>query len=56
MREAKSGQSEAAPTVERLPYTTPSLHTFGLLADITRRVGVTGLLADKTGGGTNKTM
>ena len=41
---------------ERSLYVTPSLHTFGLLADITRRVGTTGLLADKSGGGTNKTM
>jgi hypothetical protein len=41
---------------EPLPYIAPRLHTFGLLADITRRVGTTGLLADKSGGGTNKTM
>ena len=41
---------------EPLPYIAPSLHTFGLLADITRKVGMTGLLSDKAGGGNNKTM
>lgn len=48
--------SALTPKTERSPYVKPSLNTFGLLADITRKVGTTGLLADKAGGGTNKTM
>ena len=56
MNEAKDSQSEAVPMPARQPYSAPILHTFGLLADITRAVGMTGLLADKAGGGNNKTM
>lgn len=56
MNEAKVSQSGSASPPDRQPYSVPKLHTFGLLADITRRVGTTGLLADKSGGGTNKTM
>ena len=56
MSEAKDSQPEAEPMPARQTYQSPKLHTFGLLADITRRVGTTGLLADKSGGGTNKTM
>jgi hypothetical protein len=40
----------------RAPYATPRLQTFGTVASLTRVVGMMGLLADKTGGGTNKTM
>ena len=56
MHEPKDSQSESVPETERQPYSAPTLHTFGLLADITRAVGTTGLLRDKPGGGTNKTM
>ncbi len=56
MNEAKDSLSEAVRVPARLPYCAPKLHIFGLLADITRRVGMTGLLSDKPGGGTNKTM
>ena len=56
MTEAKDSQPEAVPPPKRQPYVTPLLHTFGLLADITRKVGMTGLLSDKAGGGNNKTM
>ena len=56
MNEAKVSQSGSASAPDRQPYSAPKLHTFGLLADITRTVGMTGLLADKAGGGNNKTM
>ena len=56
MHESKDSQTESVPVTERQPYSAPQLHVFGLLADITRAVGTTGLLADKAGGGTNKTM
>lgn len=56
MSESNESQSESERMPERQQYRMPTLHTFGLLADITRAVGVTGLLADKPGGGTNKTM
>ena len=37
-------------------YSTPRLQTFGTFSELTRRVGTTSIWADKSGGGTNKTM
>jgi hypothetical protein len=49
--------NEPKPTsTARAPYATPRLQTFGTVAALTRNVGMMGLLADKTGGGSNKTM
>ena len=45
-----------ATQIARAPYTIPRLNTFGTFAALTRIVGTTGLLRDKAGGGTNKTM
>lgn len=39
----------------RAPYSAPRLQEFGTFAALTRRVGTMGMLADKSGGGTNKT-
>jgi hypothetical protein len=40
----------------KAPYSTPRLQTFGTFASLTRTVSTHSALADKSGGGTNKTM
>jgi hypothetical protein len=53
---AKSSDPKPTST-ERAPYATPRLQTFGTVASLTRTVGMTGLLRDKSGsGGNTKTM
>ena len=42
--------------IAREPYIAPQLKTFGTFAALTKNVGTTGLLRDKSGGGNNKTM
>jgi hypothetical protein len=55
MDDVTQESTEGSPEPQRMPYTTPTLHRFGLLADITRRVAMTSTLRDGGGGSKTKT-
>jgi hypothetical protein len=55
MHEQNDRPDPSADVDTRAPYAAPRLLTFGTFAALTQTAGMTSTLADKAGGGNNKT-